>query len=300
MAKNIRVSDLAKELGVKSKDILERCQQEGVADPPKTASSGVKMGLAYTIRGWFEGGAAPVEAAVEPAPEAAEKAEAPVKKTAAKKATAKKATAKKATAKKATAKKATVKKAPVAKAPVKKAPVKKVATLADAKAAADAARTEAEGDNGAPSEDKKRQVVMPAGRQNVPDRPDVVTPAGEQLAEPKKKTLRGPRVVRIEAAEDVPVPGRGGPGRGGPRGRRDEGGHALPTGEATGFTRTKGPTRGGGVKGWSPEDGGGGGGGPQRGGQGKGKGKGGGRRSLSRASWPWRSDPDRANTVQQG
>ncbi len=48
----IRVSDLAKELGVTWKDIATKCTAEGV-EAPKSAANGVTIGLAETIRQWF-------------------------------------------------------------------------------------------------------------------------------------------------------------------------------------------------------------------------------------------------------
>ncbi|MFO0784130.1 MAG: translation initiation factor IF-2 [Phycisphaerales bacterium] len=49
----IRVSELAKELGVSFKQIQARCETEGV-DTPKTASSTISRGLAETVRQWFQ------------------------------------------------------------------------------------------------------------------------------------------------------------------------------------------------------------------------------------------------------
>ena len=65
----IRVSELAKELGVPFKEIQARCDTEGV-DTPKTASSTISRGLAETIRQWFQDAA--VERAVTGGAEAAE------------------------------------------------------------------------------------------------------------------------------------------------------------------------------------------------------------------------------------
>ncbi|MEO0587398.1 MAG: translation initiation factor IF-2 N-terminal domain-containing protein, partial [Planctomycetota bacterium] len=52
MAKVLRVHQLAKELGVKSKVIVEKCEAEGVPDITNHMST-VKLGLAETIRQWF-------------------------------------------------------------------------------------------------------------------------------------------------------------------------------------------------------------------------------------------------------
>jgi translation initiation factor IF-2 len=65
-----------------------------------------------------------------------------------------------------------------------------------------------------------RQVVKPAPM-NIPTRPAVVMPAGQKLEIKQKVTLAGPKVVRIEAPEQIDAPGprrpsgTGGPPRGG-------------------------------------------------------------------------------------
>ncbi len=57
MAKGIRVNALAKELGVESKVILEKCRQEGLADKVPNHQSTIALGLAETIREWHGSGA---------------------------------------------------------------------------------------------------------------------------------------------------------------------------------------------------------------------------------------------------
>ena len=78
MAKGIRVNQLAKELGVTSKDILDKCRAEGLADKVPNHMSVLSIGLSETVREWFSsvagsggGGtavetAAPVEVAAKP------------------------------------------------------------------------------------------------------------------------------------------------------------------------------------------------------------------------------------------
>lgn len=55
--KGIRVSVLAKELGIDNKVILEKCRQEGLGDKVLNHSSNLALGLAETIREWKESGA---------------------------------------------------------------------------------------------------------------------------------------------------------------------------------------------------------------------------------------------------
>ena len=55
MAKGIRVNQLAKELGVTSKEILEKCRAEGLADKVPNHMSVLSLGLSETVREWFAG-----------------------------------------------------------------------------------------------------------------------------------------------------------------------------------------------------------------------------------------------------
>ena len=57
MAKTKRLYEVAKELGVASKAIVEKCQAEGVPGIENHMSQ-VKLGLVETIREWFRGSAA--------------------------------------------------------------------------------------------------------------------------------------------------------------------------------------------------------------------------------------------------
>ena len=61
----VRISQLAKDLGVDWKDIKTKCESEGVVDQAKTASSTVSIGLAETIREWFGSGGVATATAVE-------------------------------------------------------------------------------------------------------------------------------------------------------------------------------------------------------------------------------------------
>ena len=67
----VRVSQLAKELGVQSKDIIARCTTEGL-DEVKQPQSTVSVGLAETIREWFAGAASAAVAVAEAPAKAAE------------------------------------------------------------------------------------------------------------------------------------------------------------------------------------------------------------------------------------
>lgn len=242
MAKTLRIHNLAKELGVQSKVIVAKCEDEGVPDITNHMSV-VKVGLAHTIRQWFA--LDEEDHSHDTAVETTHKIDVKKvrKKAAKKKVVAKKAeptdaegaeaahqAAKKKTTKKKT-KSATKKKPDTDDAAVAtEAPEAEVVQAkADDKPAADAVAPEKPAEKAGPPQ--------PAGQQNVPDRPDVVKPAGEQLSKPKEVKLRGPKVIRIEKPEPVAPPRARGP-------RREQ----QSDGEVPGVTRSRGPARGGGVK----------------------------------------------------
>lgn len=116
-----------------------------------------------------------------------------------------------------------------------------------------------------------KQPLKPVGKMNVPDRPNVIKPAGEQLVKPATVKLSGPKVVRVEKPEPVapPRPKRGPGGGGGPGGRRgnQEREESIPAGTVPGIARSQGPARGRGAGGGMVEEGDG------RGGGGGGRGK---------------------------
>jgi translation initiation factor IF-2 len=78
LAKGIRVNQLAKELGVESKSILTKLRDEGLGEKAPNHMSVLPLGLAESVREWFSAGAlgggggtavetaAPVEVAVKP------------------------------------------------------------------------------------------------------------------------------------------------------------------------------------------------------------------------------------------
>ncbi len=57
LAKGIRVNQLAKELGVESKSILTKLRDEGLADKAPNHMSVLGLGLAESVREWFSSGA---------------------------------------------------------------------------------------------------------------------------------------------------------------------------------------------------------------------------------------------------
>jgi len=56
VAKTLRIHTLAKELGVPSKEIIAKCNAEGVEPPIKNHMTAIPVGLAESIREWFSPG----------------------------------------------------------------------------------------------------------------------------------------------------------------------------------------------------------------------------------------------------
>jgi translation initiation factor IF-2 len=81
LAKGIRLNQLAKELGVLSKDILEKLRAEGLEDVAPNHQSTVSVGLAETIREWFASGSSGGTAVETAPPPRASKPKATKKKT---------------------------------------------------------------------------------------------------------------------------------------------------------------------------------------------------------------------------
>ncbi|MEM6853458.1 MAG: translation initiation factor IF-2 [Planctomycetota bacterium] len=248
--------------------IVAKCEAEGVPGITNHMSV-VKLGLAATVREWFSGDDADAD---HNAVETAEKVDLEkVRKPAKRKAAKKKPVEDKAADTEAAAE--AVEEKPKPKPKRKRKPVEPVVELASA---ATDAQAEAPADQAAepapeiaatpdtPAPAVPEMPKGPAGVQNVPDRPDIIKPVGEQLDAPKKAKLSGPKVIRVEKPEPdaSPRPRRTpGGGGGGPRGGRDGGGGGGMGGNVEGISRSRGPVRGGGVRG----GGGGGSGGEERG-----------------------------------
>lgn len=68
ITKGIRVNQLAKELGLESKSILNKCREEGLGEKVPNHMSLLSVGLADTVREWFSdgGGVSTVKTAAPP------------------------------------------------------------------------------------------------------------------------------------------------------------------------------------------------------------------------------------------
>ncbi|MBU1260378.1 MAG: translation initiation factor IF-2 [Planctomycetes bacterium] len=163
-----RVHLLAKDLGVKSKGIIEKCQAEGL--DVKNHMSTISAGLAATIREWFSEGAHTTT--IETA------APVDLKKVRVRK--------KKQTEKKPKAKKAA-----------------EAAEEAQQTAAAQAKAVQTE----EPATAKPEPVVKPPIIIVEPLKPaGPVAPAGPKLGKPKPAKLSGPKVIRVEKTEVIERP----------------------------------------------------------------------------------------------
>ncbi|HRP61879.1 MAG TPA: translation initiation factor IF-2 [Phycisphaerales bacterium] len=242
-ASQTKVFQLAKALGVTSKDVVAKCQAEDIPGIVNHMSP-VSLGLEATIREWFsdhtQGGSTAVETA---APVDVKKARAKAKrKTKADEADTDDAAQADASSEAGVEEE-------VAEAPVAEPP-KKAAKAASAGAKVKAAPTADSEDDGsapvadaspenkedvavavqAPAKPAKPTPAKPAPVMNVPVRPNVITPAGPMLQQPTKTKLAGPKVIRVENPEDLPTPRARTPsrssapiGRAGPRGGRGAG-----------------------------------------------------------------------------
>lgn len=271
-----RVHQLAKELGVSSKDIVSKCQAEGIPDITNHMSA-ISVGLSVTVREWFGGGVGE-STAVETA--------APVDVAAARKKAPKRAKAKTKAKPKAAAGDAGATVTDVAPVATTDEPAAESTTAtaptssstgdataipvdSDPPPGTDASEgsTEGPGDDG-PRESTESPVM------NVPKRPEVVSPAGTKLTEKKKVKLSGPVVVRVEQPDPVAPPRA-------PRPPRGQDG-MDPRGYQTGGPRTGGGVRDMNIPDAPPTERGRGATGRRRDGRGgDGEGRGGDRRNRS-------------------
>ena len=201
----LRVHKLAKELGISSKDVIAKCEAEGIPGIENHLSP-VSIGLAATIREWFSKAEDAEESTT--AVETAEKVdleEARKKAEAEKKARGTRRIDRGDKAKSETTTNPRKKKPNWSK-PRVEAAIK--AQQAEAQARADVVgddSTSGETDSNAGS--SQGETSNAAARPNVPDRPDVIAPAGPRVA-PEKTKLAGPKVVRIEKPDPVAPPRR--------------------------------------------------------------------------------------------
>jgi translation initiation factor IF-2 len=257
-----RVFQIAKELGVDSKDIVAKCIAEEIPGIENHMSV-VSIGLAATIREWFSEGQGSVATAVETAAAVdVVKARAKARKRPSKKAAdAPQEPPPESGDQTIAPEEPTVAPSP----PVKRAPEEHASKAPPRRAAArikpaetDQPEHEQQQPTLAPQEAPARAAAQapaqpqapsgPAPIMNVPTRPDVVAPVGPMLQQPKKSELKGPRLIRVEKPEVIPAPRTRGASappspRGGPRAGRGVGGPAVDAGDSA-AGRDRGGARG--------------------------------------------------------
>lgn len=264
---NKRIFELAKELDIKSKAIVEKCHAEGIpSDVIKNHMSSVSIGLEQTIREWFANENESAESS-HTAVEHAEKVDIEkvrikqrsVTKTSRASANDDEGSDDQQAATTAIAEPPTAIKARPA-AVASPAPDEPEPAPASEKPIAPAAfrvpaglsrtlpdrpitqpkppEAQRRGDNKPAQNDSPTRVVRPPAAQikspsqppmmNVPTRPKTITPAGPQLEKKEQIKLSGPKVVRVEAPEQIEAPRRRPPR--GPGGGSGGGGFSSPGG----------------------------------------------------------------------
>ncbi|MEI6023979.1 MAG: translation initiation factor IF-2 [Phycisphaerales bacterium] len=240
----VRISQLAKDLGVATKDIISRCETEGIPDV-KQPQSTISMGLAMTIREWFGGGVAvqdsPTPVVSKPAAgkssdSAKDVGDEPGQKVSAKKLAARPAAPKPVAVVRKAAPKveaavvdvATPNEVKTPKITAKKsdhvepatadhqgsAPVAQVDISTAPQAAVDTHKSDVAPVVDAVAPPTVAAVVPPKtflrpgppAQANVPTRPTDVRPVGPMLQQPVKTSLSGPRVIRVETPDVIPAP----------------------------------------------------------------------------------------------
>jgi translation initiation factor IF-2 len=181
-----RVFELARELDVRSKDVLEKCRAEGI--DLKNHMASLSAGLEETIRDWFsESGAhTAVETAqhvnLEEARKKAKKSRRRTKKT----------------------KEVPEEESTQAAAETAEQPVAPKATESVESPKEPAAETPPD-EPAKPAKKPKAGEAKKAPKPKKPKKPEPVTPAGPQVI-PKPAQLKGPRVVRVEQPDYAPRP----------------------------------------------------------------------------------------------
>lgn len=257
----VRVHQLAKELGVPSKEIVAKCKAEDIPGISNHMST-VSLGLQATIREWFGDVAESQDSSTATAVQTAAPVDVKKARAKAKKKTVKRASddddkdtstatetkrAKKPKAEDTTSTRTRSKTTTKAKPATEQSLPE---TSDDDQATSDGKQSKAAPDTTKTDSDADQEQIRPAAQSdegglkrdasgtpvmNVPSRPDVVTPAGPQLQQPTKTKLSGPRVIRVETPDIIPSPKAKGGQRtgGGTRSGRGAGGGIPETDDQT-------------------------------------------------------------------
>ena len=222
--KKIRITQVAKDLGIPTKDIIEKCISEGIEGVTSPQAS-IPIGLAETIKEWFGGSGsttgAEIAASVDVVGirERVQKA-APKKKKVAGDAPTDEPISVTETSVAASASAVTIEepiasidiaaKQPSAAASSVKAKVQSSDGIDGGTSVVDA--PVAPPKPVAPVLPPKPVVVVPPPKpfvpapMNVPTRPVRARPTSQVLDQPTKTSLSGPKVIRVEAADNIAAP----------------------------------------------------------------------------------------------
>ena len=222
--KKVRITQVAKDLGVTARDIIEKCAREGVEGVTAPTAS-ITMGLAETIKEWFGGSTGPSSAtetaqrvdvtevrkrAQALAPKRKKQGDAPVVEmpvvlTPPRPVEAPITTAVSAPSAPAPLPLETLRARPIESveivAPRPTAP-RPLAPVTAVKAPLPIAPTKAV----APARPVPPVVPVVPARMNVPTRPVRANTTGVKMDQPTKTTLAGPKVIRVDAPDSVPAP----------------------------------------------------------------------------------------------
>jgi len=198
----IRVHQIAKELGVSSKDVVAKCGEEDVPNITNHMSA-ISIGLAATIREWFSDTSSGGTAVQTAAPVDVKQARAKAKKKTRKKTTPTESPDAEIVADEP----ATVEDMPTAPAPEPPPSASRGSGLIEPPTRTSPGEPPAEG---------PVTKVDPPPVPNEPVRPEKVEQLGRTLEEPKKTTLAGPKVIRVEQPENIRAPRPKGPPRSAP------------------------------------------------------------------------------------
>ncbi|MCD6174872.1 MAG: translation initiation factor IF-2 [Planctomycetes bacterium] len=215
MAKSTRVHLLAKELSVKSKAIIEKCQAEGL-DQIKNHMSTISVGLAATIREWFSEGAH--STTVEVATRVDLKKVRVKRKKVVKKEETQEVTEAEQTL--PAAEEAVIEEAPVSAEAVQEEATETAAVPDGATTETDAEAVPAEAE---PVKKITKAAALKAEAKKTkkteePKELEKIVPAGPMLEKPEPAVLKGPTVIRVEKVEADTRPTR----RRAPRPRYDQ------------------------------------------------------------------------------
>ena len=223
----LRVHQVAKDLGVSSKDIIAKCEAEGIPDITNHMSA-ISLGLSQTIKEWFGTAAGVSTTSVETAaPVDVEKARKKAKRTTKKssKTTTTSGDDTDEPASESMSATAVVESPPETIETAPPIPIEEELPKVAAETPEGPTDIDIDTEPGGDVADEEEPVM------NIPARPDEISPVGPKLVQPKKIELSGPKVIRVEAPEPESKP----------KPRQRSGGFE------TGMMPSSGPRRGGGA-----------------------------------------------------